>query len=100
MLRATLELKERVEIDKYGALSRRKTSDIEQKNQRYLQQINEFVRSAPDKEFLMLKVAFLIGIGEACRTNELTKMTTEDVDVLEDTLILQNPQETDVRDSI
>lgn len=39
----------------------------------------------------MMKVAFLIGIGGACRTNELVKMTSEDVEVLENKLIVTNP---------
>lgn len=63
MLRATLELKERVEIDKYGALIR----FIKKKNVGYRavftrERVNEFVCSASDEKFLMMKVAFLIGI--------------------------------------
>lgn len=96
MLRATLELKERVEIDKYGALIRfikKKNVGYKAKKSKVFtrEQVNEFVRSAPDEEFLMMKVAFLIGIGGACRTNELAKMTTEDVDVLEDKLVVTIP---------
>jgi len=98
MLRATLELKERVEFDKYGALIRfikKKNVGYRAKKSKVLQftrePINEIVRPAPDKEFLMLKVAFLIGIGGVRRTNELTNMTTEDVDVLEDKLIVTIP---------
>lgn len=40
----------------------------------------------------MIKVAFLIGIrGGACRTNEITKMTKDYVDVLKDKLIITIP---------
>lgn len=39
----------------------------------------------------MMKVAFLIGIGGACRTNELTKMFMENVEILESKLVITIP---------
>lgn len=96
MLRACLELKERVEIDKYGALIRfikKKNVGHRVKKSKVLtrEQVKEFVCTAPDKEFLMMKVAFLIGLGGACRTNELVKMSTDDVEMLESKIVVTIP---------
>lgn len=96
MLRACLTLKERVDIEKYGAL----IQFIKKKNVGYRakksavftkEQVYEFVRRAPDKEFLMMKVALLIGIGGACRCNEVTNMSIDDVNVLGNKLVITIP---------
>jgi hypothetical protein len=88
-LRGCLQLKERIEFDKYGTLIR----FIKKKNVGYRakksnvftrEQVDEFVRTARGEVFFMMKVAFLVGLGGACRTNELVKMSTDDVEILED----------------
>ncbi|KAJ8918226.1 hypothetical protein NQ315_014096 [Exocentrus adspersus] len=42
-------------------------------------QIEEFLKKAPDVEYLQVKVALILGVAGACRCNELTFLDIRDV---------------------
>ncbi|XP_054277440.1 uncharacterized protein LOC128996267 isoform X2 [Macrosteles quadrilineatus] len=39
-----------------------------------------FIKTAPDEIYLMKKVVLILGVAGACRPNELTKMSVDDID--------------------
>ncbi|KAJ8968288.1 hypothetical protein NQ317_000830 [Molorchus minor] len=43
-------------------------------------EIDRFLSSADDKEFLMIKVGLILGIAGACRTDELVNLTVNDIE--------------------
>ncbi|KAJ8968473.1 hypothetical protein NQ317_009228 [Molorchus minor] len=43
-------------------------------------EIDRFLSSADDKEFLMIKVGLILGIAGACRTAELVNLTVDDIE--------------------
>ncbi|KAJ8966437.1 hypothetical protein NQ317_014230 [Molorchus minor] len=43
-------------------------------------EIDRFLSSADDKEFLMIKVRLILGIAGACRTDELVNLTVDDIE--------------------
>ncbi|KAJ8982961.1 hypothetical protein NQ317_005279 [Molorchus minor] len=43
-------------------------------------EIDRFLSSADDKEFLMIKVGLILGIAGACRTDELVNLTVDDIE--------------------
>ncbi|XP_059053089.1 uncharacterized protein LOC131847527 [Achroia grisella] len=52
-----------------------------------VENINTFIKEAPDKEFLAIKVALIFGIKGACRANELLNITVNDVKKQSDQLL-------------
>lgn len=50
------------------------------------------MRTATDEVFLMMEAAFLIGLNEACRTNELAKIFTDNVEILERKIFVTIPE--------
>ncbi|KAJ8983598.1 hypothetical protein NQ317_004235 [Molorchus minor] len=44
-------------------------------------EIDRFLSSADDKEFLMIKVGLILGIAGACRTDELVNLTVDDIEM-------------------
>ncbi|KAJ8974509.1 hypothetical protein NQ317_005847 [Molorchus minor] len=43
-------------------------------------EIDRFLSSADDKEFLTIKVGLILGIAGACRTDELVNLTVDDIE--------------------
>ncbi|KAJ8964693.1 hypothetical protein NQ317_001267, partial [Molorchus minor] len=53
-------------------------------------EIDRFLSSANDKEFLMIKVGLILGIAGACRTDELVNLTVDDIEDVGSSLIVKN----------
>ncbi|XP_031358251.1 uncharacterized protein LOC116181935 [Photinus pyralis] len=92
MLKSMLILQDNVDISKYAKLqSFLKRKSVGHKPKKSLtftrQQISTFLEEAPDETFLMMKVALILGVAGACRREELTKMTVNDIQG-EDTFLL------------
>ncbi|KAJ8909977.1 hypothetical protein NQ315_013569 [Exocentrus adspersus] len=54
-------------------------------------EIDRFLSSADDKEFLMIKVVLILGIAGACRTDELVNLTVDDIEDVGSSLIAKIP---------
>ncbi|KAJ8971278.1 hypothetical protein NQ317_001180 [Molorchus minor] len=54
-------------------------------------EIDRFLSSADDKEFLMIKVGLILGIAGACRTEELVNLTVDDIEDVGSSLIVKIP---------
>ncbi|KAJ8970062.1 hypothetical protein NQ317_014795 [Molorchus minor] len=54
-------------------------------------EIDRFLSSADDKEFLMIKVGLILGIAGACRTYELVNLTVDDTEAVGSSLIVKIP---------
>ncbi|KAJ8970449.1 hypothetical protein NQ317_000663 [Molorchus minor] len=52
-------------------------------------EIDRFLLSADDKEFLMIKVGLILGIARACRTDELVNLTEDDIEDVGSSLIVK-----------
>ncbi|KAJ8970119.1 hypothetical protein NQ317_003837 [Molorchus minor] len=52
-------------------------------------EIDRFLSSADDKEFLMIKVGLILGIAGACRTDELVNLTVDDIEDVGSSLIIK-----------
>ncbi|KAJ8917055.1 hypothetical protein NQ315_012974, partial [Exocentrus adspersus] len=84
MLKSMLKLHKGIDISKYGKLTsylkvgsrkyKTKKAKILERNQ-----IEEFLKKAPDVEYLQVKVALILGVAGACRCNELTFLDISDV---------------------
>ncbi|KAJ8978553.1 hypothetical protein NQ317_006114 [Molorchus minor] len=53
--------------------------------------IDRFLSSADDKEFLMIKVGLILGIAGACRTDELVNLTVDGIEGVGSSLIVKIP---------
>ncbi|KAJ8913430.1 hypothetical protein NQ315_017174 [Exocentrus adspersus] len=53
-----------------------------------LDQIDKFLLEAPDKDFLMIKVALIFGVAGACRGKELHELTISDVTDMDHALLV------------
>ncbi|KAJ8966301.1 hypothetical protein NQ317_006412 [Molorchus minor] len=62
--------------------SEKPVTDIKRKKSKILtkSEIDRFLSSADDKEFLMIKVGLILGIAGACRTDELVNLTVDDIE--------------------
>ncbi|KAJ8974823.1 hypothetical protein NQ317_001012 [Molorchus minor] len=54
-------------------------------------EIDRFLSSTDDKEFLMIKVELILGIAGACRTDELVNLTVDDIEDVGSSLIVKIP---------
>ncbi|XP_050315414.1 uncharacterized protein LOC126749762 [Anthonomus grandis grandis] len=96
MLKATLTIRHDVDISKYSkirAFLKRQAHAYKPKKSKILtkEEINKFIKEAPDKEYLMIKVAVIFGISGACRMDELVKMTVQDIQDLLSKLLVTIP---------
>lgn len=79
MLRTMLNINNNVEIVKYAKLRaflKRKSDGYRSKKSRIFtsEQIHNFIKEAPDNEYLLTKVVLIMGVMGACRRDELYKM--------------------------
>ncbi|KAJ8917633.1 hypothetical protein NQ315_000117 [Exocentrus adspersus] len=84
MLKSMLKVHKGIDISKYDKLTsylkvgsrkyKTKKAKILERNQ-----IEEFLKKAPDVEYLQVKVALILGVAGACRCNELTFLDISDV---------------------
>lgn len=86
MLRSTLSIHHNVNMSSYDRLrnylkrcSKGFQSTRGQTKTFRAEEINRFIREAPDEIYLVTKVALIIGVIGACRKSELRSLTTKDV---------------------
>ncbi|KAG8250225.1 hypothetical protein J6590_108257 [Homalodisca vitripennis] len=84
MLRSMISVNKNIDISKFSnliALLKRTSEGYKPKKSKTFEKhhITKFLLEANDDEFLFTKVAFVIGISGACRKQELTDLTTDDV---------------------
>ncbi|KAJ3661801.1 hypothetical protein Zmor_006183 [Zophobas morio] len=96
MLKAVLLLKENLDISKFckvTAYLKRKSTGYQPKKSKCLSrdQIDKFLLEAPDKEFLLMKVALIFGVSGACRCDELSRMLVDDIEDQNNVLIVHIP---------
>ncbi|KAK4886064.1 hypothetical protein RN001_002335 [Aquatica leii] len=95
MLKSTLNLKHNVDISKYckliAYLKKQNVGYQPKKSSIFTKEnIENFLKNAPF-EFLPHKVALVIGISGACRSDELFKMKTGDIDLQQHRAIIVLP---------
>ncbi|XP_026331515.1 uncharacterized protein LOC113238878, partial [Hyposmocoma kahamanoa] len=85
MLKSTLKMKNGVDINLYtnliAFLKRRSDGFIKKKSKVLsLNDVEKFLKYAPDSQYLATKVALIFGIHGACRRQELHNITTKDIE--------------------
>lgn len=93
MIKASLQIKNNVDISKYYkliAFLKRKSVGYRPKKSKIFtsEQINTFLNEAPDTKYLMIKVASIFGLFGACRREELCKLTLDDIEKSENSLLI------------
>ncbi|KAJ8914661.1 hypothetical protein NQ315_017358 [Exocentrus adspersus] len=96
MLRSTIDIKHNINISKYAkvkAFLKQKSTGYRSKKAKVLtpQQIQTFIKDAPDHRFLFTKVALIFGIAGACRSHELRDLEINNVQDLEKALLVTIP---------
>ncbi|XP_043465336.1 uncharacterized protein LOC122500461 [Leptopilina heterotoma] len=96
MLKSTLSVKNNININSYQkliAFLKRKSNGFKSKKSNTLtaQEVEKFLNEAPDETYLSLKVALIMGISGACRTDELLNIMIGDVESQEDILLIKIP---------
>lgn len=79
MLKASLILSDNVDISKFGnlvAFLKKKSVGYKAKKSSVLtrENISQFLLEAPDSQYLIIKVALIMGVAGACRRDELSRM--------------------------
>ncbi|KAJ8911472.1 hypothetical protein NQ315_015239 [Exocentrus adspersus] len=93
MLKTMLNVKRNIDVSKFYKLSaflKRKSEGYKPKKAKVLtlDQIDKFLLEAPDKDFLMIKVALIFGVAGACRGKELHQLTISDVTDMDHALLV------------
>lgn len=96
MIKAMLRIDKNVDISKHYKLIaylKRQAEGYRPKKSNILtsSQIEQFLKCAPDNEFLFMKVAAILGIFGACRREELCQMTLDNVEDMGTSLIINIP---------
>ncbi|KAK5639946.1 hypothetical protein RI129_010757 [Pyrocoelia pectoralis] len=96
MLKATLNAKENVDFKKFTKLVsylKKVSVGNHPKKSKVLtrEEVNQFLTEADDETYLMVKVVLILGISGACRREELTKMTVDDIEDKNSILIVKVP---------
>ncbi|KAJ8972420.1 hypothetical protein NQ317_002270 [Molorchus minor] len=96
MVKSCLIIYDNIDISKFPKLIAflKKTGDgYQAKKSKILtkSEIDRFLSSADDKEFLMIKVGLILGIAGACRTDELVNLTVDDIEDVGSSLIVKIP---------
>ncbi|KAJ8913759.1 hypothetical protein NQ315_002439 [Exocentrus adspersus] len=89
MLKTMLNVKRNIDVSKFYKLSaflKRKSEGYKPKKSE--NQIDKFLLEAPDKDFLMIKVALIFGVAGACRVKELHQLTISDVTDMDHALLV------------
>ncbi|XP_023313162.1 uncharacterized protein LOC111693184 [Anoplophora glabripennis] len=94
MLKSTLNAKENVDIKKFTKLVpylKKLSVGHNPKKSKVLtrEEVNQFIREADDEIYLM--VVLILGISGACRREELTKMSVDDIEDKGSILIVKVP---------
>ncbi|XP_069701502.1 trichohyalin-like isoform X3 [Periplaneta americana] len=96
MIKMCLNTKNNKDISKYYeliAFLKRSSVGYRPKKSKILthEEIDEFICKAPDKEFLMLKVALIMGVFGALNREELCQMSLNNIQDLGTTLVVKIP---------
>ncbi|XP_015176802.1 PREDICTED: uncharacterized protein LOC107066566 [Polistes dominula] len=96
MLRSMVDIKHNLNIFNYSrliAFLKQKNKGFKSKKARTLspEQIDRFLREAPDREFLATKVALIFGVLGACRRKELCNVMMDDIQDKGDMLLVKVP---------
>ncbi|XP_074026011.1 uncharacterized protein [Leptinotarsa decemlineata] len=96
MLRKTLNVKKNLDISKYSKLRaslKHKSDGYKSKKSSTLtsEQINQFIKEAPDSKYLFSKVAVIIAISGACRKTELKDMQIDHIKDMDKELYIKVP---------
>ncbi|XP_063926466.1 uncharacterized protein LOC135140021 [Zophobas morio] len=96
MVKATLNIKNGIEIGKYSKLKafiKKQGEGYVPKKSRVLtnEQIEVFLDTAPDFKFLMMKIVVIFGVSGACRCHELLQIKTEDIENIKAGLLVKIP---------
>ncbi|XP_044766580.1 uncharacterized protein LOC123322667 [Coccinella septempunctata] len=55
------------------------------------EELEYFLDAAPDEQYLLIKVVFIMGVAGGCRIGELVNMTVDDVEDRGSVLVIQIP---------
>ncbi|KAJ3655710.1 hypothetical protein Zmor_014830 [Zophobas morio] len=96
MLRSTLNINHNINIEQYHKLRaflKRQGENYQPKKAKTVspQQITKFITEAPDVKYLATKVALIMGIMGACRTQELHSMRIQDIKDLNSAFLVTLP---------
>ncbi|KAJ8975103.1 hypothetical protein NQ317_017871 [Molorchus minor] len=96
MVKSCLIIYDNIDISKFPkliAFLKRTGDGYQAKKSKILtkSEIDRFLSSADDKEFLMIKVGLILGIAGACRTDELVNLTVDDIEDVGSSLIVKFP---------
>ncbi|KAJ8971759.1 hypothetical protein NQ317_001664, partial [Molorchus minor] len=96
MVKSCLIIYDNIDISKFPkliAFLKRTGDGYQAKKSKILtkSEIDRFLSSADDKEFLMIKVGLILGIAGACRTDELVNLTVDDIEDVGSSLIVKIP---------
>uniref|UniRef100_A0A6P7GK61 Uncharacterized protein LOC114337833 n=1 Tax=Diabrotica virgifera virgifera TaxID=50390 RepID=A0A6P7GK61_DIAVI len=93
MLKSVINIRVDIDISKFPkllAVLKRRNEGFKPKKSRILtsEQVDQFLREAPDDKYLMLKVALILGVAGACRGKELVDLEIDDVRDLGDSFLI------------
>ncbi|KAK5637852.1 hypothetical protein RI129_000150 [Pyrocoelia pectoralis] len=96
MLKSTLAVKDNIDISKFRKLRtflKKQNVGYKAKKSKIFSrdQLNRFLRDAPNHAYLMWKVCLLIGIAGACGRDELRQISIEDIADKDDLLVITIP---------
>ncbi|KAJ8974673.1 hypothetical protein NQ317_018511, partial [Molorchus minor] len=102
MVKSCLIIYDNIDISKFPkliALLKRTGDGYQAKKSKILtkSEIDRFLSSADDKEFLMIKVGLILGIAGACRTDELVNLIVDDIEDVGSSLIVKIPNTKTIR---
>uniref|UniRef100_A0A6P7FSW4 Uncharacterized protein LOC114330680 n=1 Tax=Diabrotica virgifera virgifera TaxID=50390 RepID=A0A6P7FSW4_DIAVI len=94
MLKSTININHGINISTYAKLRtflKRKSDGYIAKKAQTLtsEEINQFIREAPDDRYLLTKVVMVIAISGACRRSELWKLKINEIEDLKSALIVK-----------
>ncbi|KAK5649505.1 hypothetical protein RI129_000534 [Pyrocoelia pectoralis] len=97
MLRTMLNIKENIDISKFArliALLKTFSKGYLPKKSKILEfeHITKFLGEAPDNIYLAVKVVLIMGYSGACRREELTNISVEDVEFKSDSVFVSVPK--------
>lgn len=97
MIKSILKIKKNIDLGKYFKLTsylKRLNDGYKPKKSKILEKsdIDKFLLEAPDHIYLLTKVATVFGIAGACRREELTNLTLDNIEEKDDVLIITIPE--------